>query len=185
MSNLVMDTSIAEIDVSKVKVGQNATVTINALPNSPVRATVSKINLTPTTSGSVVSYGAQLALTNLPSGLRPGQSASVVITVAEATNALSVPAAAVLTVGNTSSVIVQVNGQDVRRQVQVGVRGESTVQITSGLSEGDRVVLTAASPSAATNGRSGAGGFGGTGGPGGAGGFGGAGGTRQGGGGRG
>jgi macrolide-specific efflux system membrane fusion protein len=168
--------------VSKVKVGQNATVTINALPNSPVQAKVSKINLTPTTSGSVVSYGAQLALTNPPGGLRPGQSAGVVITVAEATNALTVPAAAVLAAGNTNSVIVQVNGQDVRRQVQVGVRGESTVEITSGLSEGDRVVLTGASPSATTNGRPGVGGFGGAGGFGGTGG---AGGTRQGGGGRG
>jgi macrolide-specific efflux system membrane fusion protein len=162
MSSLLVDTSIAEIDVSKVKVGQKSTVTINALPNAPVHATVSNVNLTPTTSGSVVSYGTQLTLTNPPDGLRPGQSASVVITVAEATNALSVPAAAVQTAGNTSMVTVQENGQDVRRQVQVGIRGESTVQITSGLTEGDRVVMTAASPSATS--RTGTGGVGGTGG---------------------
>jgi macrolide-specific efflux system membrane fusion protein len=177
MSKLAVDTSIAEIDVSKVKVGQKATVTINALPDTPVQAAVSKINLTPTTSGSVVSYGAQLALTSPPGGLRPGQSASVVITVAEATNALSVPAAAVQTAGNTNSVTVQVNGQDVRRAVQVGVRGESTVEITSGLNEGDRVVLTAASSGSTANGRTGTGGIGGTGGLGGTGGFGGTGGT--------
>ena len=163
MSSLLVDTSIAEIDVSKVKVGQKSTVTINALPNAPVHATVGNVNLTPTTSGSVVSYGTQLTLTNPPDGLRPGQSASVVITVAEATNALSVPAAAVQTAGNTSMVTVQENGRDVRRQVQVGIRGESTVQITSGLTEGDRVVMTAASPSA-TSGRTGTGGVGGTGG---------------------
>jgi macrolide-specific efflux system membrane fusion protein len=163
MSSLLVDTSIAEIDVSKVKVGQKSTVTINALPNAPVHATVGNVNLTPTTSGSVVSYGTQLTLTNPPDGLRPGQSASVVITVAEATNALSVPAAAVQTAGNTSMVTVQENGQNVRRQVQVGIRGESTVQITSGLTEGDRVLMTAASPSA-TSGRTGTGGVGGTGG---------------------
>jgi membrane fusion protein, macrolide-specific efflux system len=163
MSSLLVDTSVAEIDVSKVKVGQKSIVTINALPNAPVHATVGNVNLTPTTSGSVVSYGTQLTLTNPPDGLRPGQSASVVITVAEATNALSVPAAAVQTAGNTSMVTVQENGRDVRRQVQVGIRGESTVQITSGLTEGDRVVMTAASPSA-TSGRTGTGGVGGTGG---------------------
>jgi macrolide-specific efflux system membrane fusion protein len=112
----------------------------------------------------VVSYGAQLTLTSPPGGLRPGQSASAVITVAEATNALNVPAAAVQTVGNTNSVTVQVNGQDERRAVQVGVRGESTVEITSGLNEADRVVLTAASPGTTANGRTGAGGFGGNGG---------------------
>ncbi|WP_410668371.1 efflux RND transporter periplasmic adaptor subunit [Amycolatopsis sp. cmx-4-68] len=162
MTGLVVNTSVAEIDVSKVKAGQKATVTLNALPDKPVQATVSSINLTPTTSGSVVSYGAQLALTDPPDGLRPGQSASVVITVASAENALSVPAAAVTTAGNTNVVTVQENGRNVTRQVQVGIRGESTVQITSGLTEGENVVLTATA-SAGGTGRTGAG-TGGTGG---------------------
>ncbi|RSD17910.1 efflux RND transporter periplasmic adaptor subunit [Amycolatopsis eburnea] len=162
LTGLVVNTSVAEIDVSKVKTGQKATVTLNALPDKPIQATVSSVNLTPTTSGSVVSYGAQLALTAPPDGLRPGQSASVVITVASADNALSVPAAAVTTAGNTNVVTVQENGQNVTRQVQVGIRGESTVQITSGLTEGESVVLTGASAATGT-GRTGTG-TGGTGG---------------------
>jgi macrolide-specific efflux system membrane fusion protein len=168
LTGLVVNTSVAEIDVSKVKAGQKATVTLNALPDKPVQATVSSVSLTPTTSGSVVSYGAQLALTDPPDGLRPGQSASVVITVAEAQNALSVPAAAVQTVGSTNVVTVQENGRNVTRQVQVGLRGESTVQITSGLAEGENVVLTGTTATGST-GRTG--GTGGTGGLGGTGGF--------------
>ncbi len=172
LTGLVVNTSVAEIDVSKVKAGQKATVTLNALPDKPIQATVSSINLTPTTSGSVVSYGAQLALTSPPDGLRPGQSASVVITVAEADNALSVPAAAVQTVGSTNLVTVQENGQNVTRQVQVGLRGESTVQITSGLTEGENVVLTGTTTGTTggtgrTGGTGGTGGFPGTGGTGG------------------
>ncbi|GAB3137774.1 efflux RND transporter periplasmic adaptor subunit [Amycolatopsis sp. NPDC004378] len=164
MTGLVVNTSVAEIDISKVKTGQKATVTLNALPDQPIQATVSSINLTPTTSGSVVSYGAQLALTSPPDGLRPGQSASVVITVAEAQNALSVPAAAVTTVGSNNIVTVQANGQNVTRQVQVGIRGESTVQITSGLTEGENVVLTATAATGTTGGNGRTGGTGGTGG---------------------
>ncbi|MGV9298946.1 efflux RND transporter periplasmic adaptor subunit [Amycolatopsis sp. NPDC003676] len=168
MGNLVVNTSVAEIDVSKVKTGQKATVTLNATPDQPLQATVSSIDLTPTTSSNVVSYGAKLALTNPPSGLRPGQSASVVITVAEADGVLSVPAAAVRTSGTTNAVTVEQNGQPVTRQVEVGVRGESTVEIKSGLNEGDSVVLTAASPttSSGSNGqqRGGTGGLGGFGG---------------------
>ncbi|MEU0530286.1 efflux RND transporter periplasmic adaptor subunit [Amycolatopsis tolypomycina] len=152
LTGLVVNTSVAEIDVSKVKAGQKATVTLNALPDKPIQATVSSVNLTPTTSGSVVSYGAQLALASPPDGLRPGQSASVVITVAEADDALSVPAAAVQTVGSTNLVTVQENGQNVTRQVQVGLRGESTVQITSGLTEGENVVLTATASTGTTGG---------------------------------
>jgi macrolide-specific efflux system membrane fusion protein len=161
LTGLVVDTSVAEIDVSKVKAGQKATVTLNALPDKPIQATVSSVNLTPTTSGNVVSYGAQLALTSPPDGLRPGQSASVVITVAEAENALSVPAAAVQAVGSTNVVTVQENGQNVTRQVQVGLRGESTVQITSGLTEGENVVLTATAQPGTTGGTGRAGGAGG------------------------
>ncbi|SFN99634.1 efflux RND transporter periplasmic adaptor subunit [Amycolatopsis rubida] len=165
MGTLVVNTSVAEIDVSKVKTGQKATVTLNATPDQPLQATVSSIDLTPTTSSNVVSYGAKLALSNPPSGLRPGQSASVVITVAEADGVLSVPAAAVRTSGTTNVVTVEQNGQPVSRQVEVGVRGESTVEIKSGLNEGDSVVLTAASPttSSGSNGqqRGGLGGFGG------------------------
>ncbi|MEV6872695.1 HlyD family efflux transporter periplasmic adaptor subunit [Amycolatopsis sp. NPDC051128] len=162
MTGLVVTTSVAEIDVSKVKTGQKATVTLNALPDKPVQATVSSINLTPTTSGNVVSYGAQLTLTSPPDGLRPGQSASVVITVAEAQNALSVPAAAVQTVGGTTLVTVQENGRNVTRPVQIGLRGESTVQITSGLTEGENVVLTATAATGSTGtGRTGTGGAGG------------------------
>ncbi|AUI63049.1 efflux RND transporter periplasmic adaptor subunit [Amycolatopsis sp. BJA-103] len=156
MTDLVVDTSIAEIDVSKVKAGQKASVTLNSSPDKPVQATVSSVDLTPTTSGSVVSYRAKLALADPPEGLRPGQSASVVVTVAEAQNALSVPAAAVR--GNV--VTVQENGQNVQRRVQVGLRGESTVQITSGLTEGENVVLTAT----AATGTAGTGRTGGTGG---------------------
>ncbi|WP_326567949.1 efflux RND transporter periplasmic adaptor subunit [Amycolatopsis rhabdoformis] len=177
LTNLLVDTSVAEIDVSKVKAGQKATVTLNASPDQPIQASVSKVDLTPTTSGNVVSYGAQLTLTNPPTGLRPGQSASVVITVAEADNVLSVPAAAVTTAGTTNVVTVQRNGQNVPQQVEIGVRGESTVEIKSGLDEGDSVVLTAASPTTATGTGAGGGqrggglgGFGGTGGTGGAGG---------------
>ncbi|WIX80153.1 HlyD family efflux transporter periplasmic adaptor subunit [Amycolatopsis carbonis] len=173
LTNLLVDTSVAEIDVSKVKAGQKATVTLNAAPDQPIQASVSKVDLTPTTSGNVVSYGAQLTLTNPPSGLRPGQSASVVITVAEADNVLSVPAAAVTTAGTTNVVTIQENGRNVPQQVQIGVRGESTVEIKSGLTEGENVVLTAASPATATatggagQRAGGIGGFGGTGGAGG------------------
>ncbi|GAB3706363.1 HlyD family efflux transporter periplasmic adaptor subunit [Amycolatopsis oliviviridis] len=161
MTDLVVDTSIAEIDVSKVKAGQKATVTLNSSPDKPVQATVSSVDLTPTTSGSVVSYKTKLALASPPEGLRPGQSASVVVTVAEAQNALSVPAAAVRTTGGTNVVTVQENGREAPRQVQVGIRGESTVQITSGLTEGENVVLTAtaATGTGGTNRTGGTGGF--------------------------
>ncbi|GAA1992845.1 efflux RND transporter periplasmic adaptor subunit [Amycolatopsis minnesotensis] len=165
LDHLVVDTAVAEIDASKVKAGQRAQVTINAMPDTPVRANVASVALTPSTSGSTVSYDTKLTLTGAPAGLRPGQSASVVITVAEAVDALTVPSAAVQTTGTTSTVVVAENGQNVPTPVRIGIRGESTVQITSGLTEGQRVVVTGAQQATGAGGARGGGqgGFPGTG----------------------
>ncbi|PPK64882.1 efflux RND transporter periplasmic adaptor subunit [Actinokineospora auranticolor] len=164
LKNLTLHADVAESDVSKLKVGQAATVTVNALPNQPIQAAVAAVDLLPTSSNNVVQYGTTLTMTSPPATLKPGQSASVSITVASATGALAVPSAAVQTVGTTSTVTVLENGQETRRTVEVGVRGDSYAQITSGLSENEQVVL----PQVATgttqqgnNNRNGNGGFGG------------------------
>lgn len=168
MTNLVVKANVAEIDVSKLKAEQDATVTINALPDTPVQAKVTTVDLTPTSSNNIVQFGTYLGLVQPPVGLRPGQSASVAITVARADDALAVPSAAVRTVGSQNTVTVLSAGAEVSRSVQVGVRSEALVQITSGLTEGEQVVLTLPA-GAATGGGAGGGRFGGGGGIGGGG----------------
>lgn len=152
LANLVVKANVAEIDVSKVKAAQDASVTVNALPDTPIAAKVISADLTPTTTNNIVQFGVSLSLTQPPQGLRPGQSASVSITVARADDALAVPSAAVRTVGGTNTVTVLSNGQEETRTVQVGVRSEALVQITSGLSDGDQVVLTLPSTSSGNTG---------------------------------
>lgn len=148
LTNLVATAKVAEIDVSTLAAGQAATVTVNALPDTPVAATVTTVDLTPTSTNSVVQFGVSLGLTGPPPGLRPGQSASVSITVAKAENVIAVPSAAVRTIGTQSTVTVLAGGQQETRQIEVGVRGEALVEVKSGLAVGDQVVL----PTAATNG---------------------------------
>ncbi|HEX7309321.1 efflux RND transporter periplasmic adaptor subunit [Lentzea sp.] len=141
LKNLVLKANVSESDVSKLKGDQAATVTVNAMQSTPVQAKVAQVDLTPTTANNVVQYGVTLTLTQPPAGLRPGQSASVEITVAGATGVLAVPAAAVQTVNGASSVQVMENGAETRKTVEVGVRGDQYVEIKSGLSAGDEVVL--------------------------------------------
>ncbi|MDT7784132.1 MAG: hypothetical protein QOF58_2551 [Pseudonocardiales bacterium] len=141
LKNLVLHANVSESDVSKLKGDQAATVTVNAMQAQPIQAKVAQVDLTPTTSNNVVQYGVTLALTSPPEGLRPGQSASVEITVARATNVLAVPAAAVQTVNGASSVQVMENGAETRKTVEIGVRGDQYVEIKSGLTAGEEVVL--------------------------------------------
>ncbi|MEU3642033.1 HlyD family efflux transporter periplasmic adaptor subunit [Lentzea sp. NPDC034063] len=151
LKNLVVKANVSESDVSKLKADQAATVTVNAMAGTPVQAKVTTVDLTPTTANNVVQYGVSLALTQPPAELKPGQSASVEITVASAQGVLAVPAAAVQTVSGTSSVQVVENGAETRKTVEVGVRGDQYVEIKSGLTAGEEVVLPQVSTSNSTN----------------------------------
>lgn len=141
LKNLVLHANVSESDVSKLKADQAATVTVNAMQGQPIQAKVAQVDLTPTTSNNVVQYGVTLSLTAPPAGLRPGQSASVEVTVAAATNVLAVPAAAVQTANGQSTVQVMENGAETRKTVEVGVRGDQYVEIKSGLTADEQVVL--------------------------------------------
>jgi membrane fusion protein, macrolide-specific efflux system len=131
--------SFAEADAVKIKVKQAATVVLNADPNNNLAATLTSISPTPVTSNGVVSYSAYFALTKLPAGTRMGQTANVTVQTAKATNVLFVPSTAVTSTGGTYTVTLPNGGGT--KQVQVGVRGDSFTQITSGLNEGDKVEL--------------------------------------------
>jgi macrolide-specific efflux system membrane fusion protein len=151
LKNLVVKANVSESDVSKLKADQAAAVTVNAMAGTPVQAKVTTVDLTPTTANNVVQYGVSLALTQPPADLKPGQSASVEITVASAQGVLAVPAAAVQTVSGASSVQVVENGVESRKTVEIGVRGDQYVEIKSGLTAGEEVVLPQVSTSNSTN----------------------------------
>ncbi|MFD4675632.1 efflux RND transporter periplasmic adaptor subunit [Lentzea sp. NPDC058450] len=151
LKNLVVKANVSESDVSKLKADQTATVTVNAMSGTPIQAKVTTVDLTPTTANNVVQYGVSLALTQPPAELKPGQSASVEVTVASATGVLAVPAAAVQTVNGASSVAVLENGAETRKTVEIGVRGDQYVEIKSGLTAGEEVVLPQVSTSNNTN----------------------------------
>ncbi|MCE7005600.1 HlyD family efflux transporter periplasmic adaptor subunit [Kibdelosporangium philippinense] len=162
LAGLQVKANLAEIDVAKVKAGQDATVTLNALPDTPQAAKVSAIDLTATTgSNNVVTYGVTLTLNTPPAQLRPGQSASVAITVARADDVIAIPSAAMRTVGTSHTVNILANGQETSRAIEIGVRSESLVQVTSGLNVGDQVVLPTAPATTGQQERGGGGGFGG------------------------
>jgi macrolide-specific efflux system membrane fusion protein len=102
-----------------------------------------------------------VVLDNASSGLKSGQTANVEVVVAEADNALYVSSSAVTTRGGTSTVTTSVDGKQQTVTVTTGVVGTSTTQITSGLYQGEKVVLASTSSSTSSSGFPGAAGFGG------------------------
>jgi macrolide-specific efflux system membrane fusion protein len=167
LSKLKLDVSLSESDIGKVKVGQSATVTINAASGEKVAGHVTSVGVLANsdssgTGGGAVSYPVTVTLDQSTQGIRAGMSATADIVVARASG-LVVPSQAL----RANTVTVTRGGQRSTQRVQTGVVGDSTTQVVSGLNAGDQVIVTSTSVRATSTGaangqpRTGFGGFGG------------------------
>ena len=143
---LTMTVAFSESDVSKLKVGQAATVTLDALSGVELGAHVTEISTVGTTSSSVVSYDATLTLDQRDSRVKPGMSASAAVIVKQA-QGVTVPNSAITGTGSLATLNVVNDGKKVSQQVVVGLKGDTRTVIISGLSAGDEVALTTTLPS--------------------------------------
>ena len=145
-SKMTMTVAFSESDVSNLKVGQSATVTLDALTGVELGAHVTSISTVGTTSSSVVSYDATLTLDQRDSRVKPGMSASASVIVKQA-QGVTVPNSAVTGTGSLATLNVVKDGKKVSQQVVVGLKGDSRTVIISGLKAGDQVALTTTLPS--------------------------------------
>jgi HlyD family secretion protein len=87
-------TNIDEADIGRVKVGQEATFTVDAFAERTFRGRVSQIRLSPQTVQNVVTYPVLLDVANPELRLRPGMTANVLVPVDQREDVLRVPNAA-------------------------------------------------------------------------------------------
>lgn len=148
---------VDETDIGKIKVGQDATFTVDSYTNKTFTAHVSKISQTDTTyswdttnttssssasSASVIYYYVTLDVDDPNDDLRLGMTARVDISTSQKENALVVPIAALKT-NNSGSYVVVVHddGSTENVMVQTGIYSDDYVEITSGLSVDDKVSI--------------------------------------------
>ncbi|MEV0381860.1 efflux RND transporter periplasmic adaptor subunit [Nonomuraea sp. NPDC050643] len=152
VSKLTLDADVDETDVLLVRKGVKAAVELDAVPGATYTAAVTGIGVTPmegTTGG--VSYPVRLTLgpgtfddgSKAPTP-KPGMSAVTRLTVRESPSAVSTPASAIVSSGRESVVWAIRNGVAERRVVKLGAQGDAVVEVLSGLSVGDRIVVKGA-----------------------------------------
>jgi macrolide-specific efflux system membrane fusion protein len=137
----IISVSLSEIDVTKIKAGERATITFDALPNQTFTGKVLGIDTTGTVSSGVTSYPATIALDSENDKILPNMSVSANIITSVKDNVLLVPAGAVTTRGTQSIVYTKKNGQIQSVDVTIGDSDGTNTEITSGLSEGDSVLV--------------------------------------------
>jgi multidrug efflux pump subunit AcrA (membrane-fusion protein) len=141
---MVATASFSESDISNLKVGQSASVTVTGAKQT-VAGTLTQIVPVASSAGSsssVATYSVTVTLTSPPATVLSGMSASVTVTTASVDNAIMVPAAALqgsATAGYTVQVLNS-NGSVNTVDVTVGLITTSMVEIKSGVSVGQNVV---------------------------------------------
>ncbi len=98
--------SLNEVDAAKVKVGQKATLTFDAIDGLTVMGTVSDVDTVGTVSQGVVTYAVKISFATDNAEIKPGMSVSAVIVTEEKDGVLYVPSSAIKTQGDTTYVEV-------------------------------------------------------------------------------
>jgi RND family efflux transporter MFP subunit len=142
ISHLVVQLAVDENDVSRVNGedsgGEGSAVAVR-FPAFKERFFTGRVErVSPDADRARGGFFVRVRLDEPPAGLRSGMRAEANIVVAEAPGAVLVPADSVA----ENSVWVVKSGRVERRDVKVGMRDVSSVEIVSGLNEGEDVVLT-------------------------------------------
>lgn len=150
LSQMSVVVQVSEVDISKVEVGQTATVTFSALPNVVSDAVVSEIaTLSSSGDGSYyggggnVTYEVTLLIENPDPQLKPGMTASVSIDVQYIPDALCVSANALMSDDGATYYLLVVTdpatGATEQRFVTVLAESSTTAVIEGDIAEGDEV----------------------------------------------
>jgi RND family efflux transporter MFP subunit len=168
-SQKIAEISLNEIDAAKIKVGQKATLTFDAIDGLTIAGDVASIDTVGTVSQGVVTYKVQIVFKTQDDRVKSGMSVSAAIVTAVKQDVLAVPSSGVKGQGNTSYVevfdipLVAAPGVPtsanaglpsatlpLQQAVVVGIANDTTTEIISGLTEGQQVVTRTIAGTAAT-----------------------------------
>ena len=133
---------VPEQDLTQVRVGAPATVTLQAFPGQRFTGRVSYVY--PTLKPETRTVPVRIELANPGLRLRPAMFAQVELQSGPAAQVLTVPDSALLDTGTRRLVLVQHDGGRFEpREVRTGARDAERIEILEGLREGETVVVAA------------------------------------------
>lgn len=141
---LRLDLTIGEVDLPNVKVGRPGGIIFDAIQGRPYIFVITSIGLAPQVQQGVVTYVARANLIVPEDAPKPapGMNGAALIQLEQRNNVLTVPARAVRSRGNQQVVDVEkADGAIEERVVETGLSDGQDVEIVSGLSEGETVLL--------------------------------------------
>ena len=162
LTQMQIDSSVAEADIGHIKVGQPVRFTVDAFPSRRFEGSVRKIRLNPITQQNVVTYDVVVAVANPDLILMPGMTAYLTFIIQQRDNVLLVPNTALRFRPREPTKATKQSGPGPRRErgvrpeptayvirneelspvtLKVGITDGKYTEVVSGLKAGDRVVV--------------------------------------------
>lgn len=142
LSTMLVKAQVSEADVIRIKPGLKAWFTVLGDPLVRYEGVIKDILPTPEKVNEAIFYNARFEVPNINGLLRLDMTAQVHIQLAEIKDIITIPLAALdEPVGeNRYNVTVLRNGETKVREVTIGSRNDTEVQIIKGVDEGDEIV---------------------------------------------
>jgi HlyD family secretion protein len=152
----IANVSLNEVDVTKVKVGQKATLTFDAVDGLTLTGEVAEVDQVGTVSQGVVSYNVKIAFDTTDDRVKSGMSVSAAIITDTRQNVIVIPTSAIKSASDGSSYVQVFNPPladtgsatgvastvvPANVTVETGLSDDTNTEITSGLKEGDQIVI--------------------------------------------
>lgn len=147
VSEMKLTVKIHESHINMVSPGQPAYIVLDSMPDQRFRGYVSKVGLLPDTTSrwgnpNLKVYATEILVTDKLPDVKPGVSARAEVVITNLQNVISVPLQAVTT-RQGKPVVYLADGNDSKpTDVQVGLYNTKFIEITSGLKEGDQILLS-------------------------------------------
>jgi len=144
LSHLLVDVDVSEVDINKVKIGQEVILLFDAVLDREYHGRVVEVARVGRVAQGVVSFTVTVELTDADEQVRPGMTAAVTIRVERLENVLLVPNRAVRIREGKRVVYVQRRPGTMPEPVviQLGASSDQYSEVVGGdLKEGDPIVL--------------------------------------------
>jgi len=141
--HLIVQAQVDETDIGKIKLGQESTITLDAYPQIKIMGKINHIYYESLIVNNVTIYQVDILPEKVPPVFRSGMSATVIISEKAKDNVMTLPVAAVKR-GKESAYVLVSRGTESKpeeRKVETGLTDDRNVEIISGLTPEDKVLL--------------------------------------------
>lgn len=144
--------NLSEIDIPKVKPGQKATITLDSISDKTFTGIVKTVDRIGTTTSGVTNYSVIVQFDSGINQILPNMATTANIILDSKNDVLYVPSAAVQISNDQTYVRVLKNGKEQDVNVETGLTSDTQTEITSGLKEGDTMIIGTTTTTTTSNG---------------------------------